>query len=218
MDLSEINRKIRNLKPDTDEHPFNESNAKADPFEQFILWFTEALLSEKCNPTPMVLATLDENGVPDTRVVLLKEIGNNQLIFYTNYQSKKAQQISHHNTVAANFHWREFGRQVRIKGKVEKVARSKSEAYFATRPREAQLAAHASHQSAIIKSPEVIANQMKLLAERFENQTIPCPEHWGGYALVPHEYEFFQGRKWRTNDRLFYTREENTWKMVRLSP
>lgn len=219
MDLSKINQKIKNLQMQAQEYQLIEAKIKSNPFDQFLDWFEEILQSETCNPTAMALATIDENHYPDIRVVLLKQLENNQFIFYSSYDSKKAKQLIKNNIAAINFYWPHYSRQVRIKGRVEKIDRSKSEAYFSTRPRKTQLGAHAWIQSSILSSRNEMEDMLKLATEKFTNkEEIPCPNNWGGYALTPFEYEFFQGRDWRMHDRLLYTFHDNGWKIVRLAP
>ncbi len=218
MKISKINQKIQNIAKEDKESNLLETDVKADPFEQFVDWFEQALQSEPYDPSAMVLATVDEKGQPDTRVVLLKELTDQRLIFFTNYLSNKARQLAHNDVAAINFYWPHVARQVRIKGKVVKTSRAKSEAYFATRAREAQIGAHASLQSSVISNRSEIDNKIKVLSEKFSDQEIPCPENWGGYELIPFEYEFFQGKKWRVHDRLRYTLHDKKWKLVRLAP
>lgn len=218
MDLSKINKKIKNFKRENVEYELQEENVKFDPFSQFIDWFEEVLDAGLLDPIAMVLATVDDQGNPDARVVLLKELEDKKFIFYTNYHSHKAKQLSHHPIAALNFYWPDFSRQVRIRGKVEKVDRVKSESYFATRPRKTQLGAHAWVQSSTISSRHDMDTKLEKVANKFSDKTIPCPDIWGGYALTPFEYEFFQARKWRMHDRLLYTLDEDAWRMDRLAP
>lgn len=218
MNLSEINREIRNKIKKEESDSLKEESAKQNPFEQFIDWFSEVLKSEEYDPSVMVLATIDENGWPDTRTVLLKELLDNQFIFYTNYDSKKGRQLSQHPVAAINFYWPNYSRQVRIRGRVEKVARNQSESYFSTRPREAKLGVHAWIQSSIVSSRDELDNKLKSVEKKFSDDVIPCPENWGGYTLTPFEYEFFQGRNWRMHDRLLYVLSDSVWKRMRLAP
>jgi pyridoxamine 5'-phosphate oxidase len=218
MNLSDINQKIKNIKRANEKDQLQENNVMSDPFKQFLDWFDQALTFETYDPSAMVLSTIDENGFPDSRVVLLKELDTHRFIFYSNYFSKKARELSNNNVAALNFYWPNYARQVRIRGRVEKVDRKTSEAYFASRPRETQLAAQASMQSSILPSRDILENQIEALAEKFAGKEVPCPEFWGGYMLTPFEYEFFQGRSWRMHDRLLYTFANGKWTMVRLAP
>jgi pyridoxamine 5'-phosphate oxidase len=218
MDLSNTNKKIHNINRKDIEFELSENNVNSHPFVQFVDWFDKALMSETYDPSAMVLATVDEKGNPDARVVLLKELSDYHLIFYTNYNSNKARQLAQHDIAALNFYWPSLARQVRVRGRVIKIDRQKSESYFATRPREAQIGAHASHQSTVIQSRVDLDNKVKQISEKFLNKQIPCPKDWGGYELIPFEYEFFQGKKWRVHDRLLYTLKDDEWKLVRLAP
>jgi len=218
MDLADLNRKIMNIKSNPRHQALRKKDAKADPFEQFVIWFNEALQFEPYPANAMVLATVDEKGEPDARVVLLKELESHCFIFYTNYESKKAKQLSKHNAAALNFYWPHTARQVRIRGKVKKVERSKSESYFATRPRETQLGAQAWIQSTVLANREELNTKFNEAEKKFSGRVVPCPDYWGGYALVPFEYEFFQSRDWRAHDRLLYILENQRWKIMRLAP
>lgn len=218
MDLANINQRIKKIKRQDGQGELQDIACKANPFEQFIDWFNEVLDSGIYDPSAMVLATVDQTGRPDTRVVLLKELEENRFIFFTNYTSKKAQDLAVNNFVAVNFYWPSLVRQVRIRGFVVKVDREKSANYFATRPREAQLGVYASNQSTVIPNREALDAKFQRYSEEFAKKDIPCPDYWGGYALTPIEYEFFQGRKWRSHDRIFYSIQDNQWHKVRLSP
>ncbi|SRR5579883_436445 len=218
MNLLDINNKIKNIKSTYPNYELNESFAKTDPFEQFVLWFDEALQTEPFDPSAMVLATTDENGVPDARMVLLKELEPGKLVFFSNYNSKKARHLAQNKSVAINFYWPNNARQVRIKGTVEKTPRKKSEDYFASRPKQAQIGAHAWIQSTVVSNRDEMEQKITDASKQYETAEIPCPDYWGGYIVTPFEYEFFQGRNWRLHDRLLYTLEKGNWKRVRLTP
>ncbi len=218
MDIEAINKKIRFIERIHVDFALDEKNIPNDPFELFLIWFNQVLHSTLYDPTAMVVATVTEENLPDTRMVLLKELLWNQFIFYTNYQSKKALELEKYPVAAINFYWSNMVRQVRIRGSVTKLSHEKNEDYFKTRPRNAQLSATASHQSHIIPSREALEKVIKNLKQKFSNHEIPCPTYWGGYAIEAFEYEFFQGREWRTHDRILYTLENEVWKSVRLSP
>jgi pyridoxamine 5'-phosphate oxidase len=218
MDIEAINKKIRLIERIHVDFSLNEKNIPHDPFELFLVWFNQVLHSRLYDPTAMVLATVTEDGLPDTRMVLLKELQRDQFIFYTNYESKKALELAKHPVAAINFYWPNMIRQVRIRGSVEKLSIDKNENYFKTRPRNAQLSATASHQSKMIPSRESLEKEIKKLEEHFSHHEVPCPAYWGGYAVKAFEYEFFQGREWRTHDRMLFTLEDEKWKLTRLSP
>jgi pyridoxamine 5'-phosphate oxidase len=218
MDLESLNLKIKKVKYEAKEGELNEIDAASDPLEQFVGWFEEALQHESSDPTAMVLSTIDTAHCPDSRVVLLKEVTPQGFIFFTNYRSNKAQQLDMHQVAAINFHWPNFTRQIRIKGRVQKIERQKSDEYFATRARGMQLAAQSSPQSAVIANREELDARVQAMEAKFQDQPVPCPEHWGGYILIPTEYEFFQSRKWRMHDRLAYRLGDKGWERVRLAP
>lgn len=218
MKLAEINQKIKMIKAEKFDKPPSLENWNTDPFEQFLLWFDLALEDCSSDPSAMVLATVDEQGFPDTRLVLLKELEYHRFIFYTSYESKKARDLAHQNIAALNFYWPPLCYQVRIRGRVEKLDRKKNESYFATRPRGSQLSAHAWIQSSSLASEAELEERIKKQDEYYANQTIPCPQNWGGYALSPFEYEFFQRKPWRRHERLLYTLDQKNWKKIYLAP
>lgn len=218
MDFSDINLKIKNIHRTETESDLREEDVKSNPFEQFLDWFSVALASKNYDPSAMLLATVDEQGWPDARVVLLKEVGDNRLIFFTSYNSNKAKQLANNNIAAVNFYWPLSSRQVRMKGTVKKVDRGISDAYFATRPRATQIASNAFSQSSVIKDRNELEEKISVLAKEYGDKPIVCSENWGGFEFIPFEYEFFQGRKWRMHDRLLYKMHDNKWKIVRLAP
>lgn len=168
----------------------------------------------------MVLSTLSVDGShPSARVVLMKGVESDGLAFYTNYESAKAHELDAHPVASAVFFWNALARQIRVEGRIIRLSRQQSENYFATRARESQLGAWASNQSREIASREALEAQMKAMTEKFQNQTVPCPPHWGGYALVPNRFEFWIGCSARLHDRFLLVREKNgSWKQTRLSP
>ncbi|HMS98853.1 MAG TPA: pyridoxamine 5'-phosphate oxidase [Saprospiraceae bacterium] len=195
------------------------ASVNINPFEEFHFWFDEAVKAEVREPNAMTLATVDAHGMPDARVVLLKELDDTGFVFYTNYTSDKSRQIENNPNACLVFSWLELGRQVRIRGKLEKYDEEKSIQYFQSRPRDSQIGAWSSPQSRVIEDRTVIE---KLVAETealFEGQdTLPKPPHWGGYLLVPSEIEFWQGRLSRLHDRIKFRKEEGRWAISRLAP
>lgn len=190
-----------------------------DPIKQFEKWLTEALRSEVPEPTAMNVATVNEYGRPSSRILLLKGIEENRLLFYTNYQSKKGRELEHNPACALTFFWPEMERQVRIEGITERLDAKESERYFQSRPRGSQIGAWASPQSSFIKDREILDERVIQITKKFEGlSTIPKPMQWGGYHVQPFLFEFWQGRPSRLHDRLQYTLIDETWRIQRLAP
>ncbi len=191
------------------------------PFSQFTEWFTDA---KSVVPTPnaMTLATVNAEGAPRARILLLKTFDESGFVFFTNYRSKKSQELEKNPKASLCFHWDALQRQIRIEGVVQKTSRSESENYFATRPRESQIGAWASHQSEILASAEELQERVITLEKKYQGHEIPCPEHWGGFRLRPELFEFWQGRTGRLHDRLRYTRAPDQvsrqWRRELLNP
>ena len=198
-------------------YKLEEKSLKTNPIELFREWLEQAISENVAEPTVMVLSTI-EQGFPDSRVVLLKELTDKGFVFYTNYQSKKGQQIENNSNVSLNFFWAKMERQVRVKGVVEKIDSKKSEEYFKTRPRESQLGACASNQSQGIENREKLEKQFEQFEQQFEGKEIQMPKQWGGYLVEPVEIEFWQGRPVRMHDRILFFQEEGKWKFKRLQP
>lgn len=211
---------LADLRKEYQQHALSEEDSKADPFEQFRLWLREALESEVMEPNAMTLATINAEGYPTTRVVLLKELDENGFVFYTNYESHKAKELAQNPKATLNFLWLELERQVRVCGLVEKVSRETSEAYFQTRPRESQIGAWVSPQSQVISGRTYLEERQAYFEEKFSGVAkIPLPTNWGGYRLLPQSFEFWQGRPGRLHDRLFYDKPSaGVWKRSRLAP
>lgn len=195
-----------------------EDAIKEDPFSQFTTWFEEVLNAEHSDPTAMVLSTIDAKGHPDSRVVLLKSVFDNAFVFYTNYQSAKAIQIQNNPFVALNFYWPHMARQVRIRGKIKRVSEAESDAYFSSRPLESQFSAIASPQSQVIESRAALEARLNTIIEKFAKTPVVRPEFWGGFAVMPEEVEFWQGRDNRLHDRILYMLEGDNWVIKRLAP
>lgn len=209
---------LSSLREDYTRATLSESDALADPFAQFESWLSAAVSAGIHEPHAMTLATADANGSPSARIVLLRDVSPAGLVFYTNYASAKGRDMADNPRVALLFFWKELERQVRIRGTVSKVTREESEAYFHSRPRGSQIGALASPQSEVLASREWLDAREKELSARYEGKPIPLPETWGGYRVVPHAFEFWQGRASRLHDRLAYSRPEGTWQRVRLAP
>ncbi len=199
-------------------HTLTESNLIQDPVVQFKHWYGEAKNLNIEMYDAMALATADESGVPSARMVLLKGFDHDGFVFYTNYNSVKAQEMAKNTSVCLLFYWKEVERQVRIWGSVEKISREESEAYFKTRPYDSQLGAWASEQSAIIPDRDYLVKRFEEKKKEYPEGKVPLPEFWGGYRVIPEVFEFWQGRPSRLHDRIKYTRKDDGWKVVRLAP
>lgn len=189
-----------------------------DPLLQFQKWFNEALTAEIDDVNAMAIATVDATGQPHNRFVLLKGLEDGRFVFFTNYDSHKGRDIAENPKVSATFYWVPLQRQLRIEGHASKISFEASEAYFHQRPRESQLGAWASHQSAVSTHRGELEERFAALEKQYENQPIPCPPHWGGYAIEPSYIEFWQGRSSRMHDRIAYSLRNGQWCKERLNP
>lgn len=194
------------------------SQVKDCAIAQFESWFQDIVETENYDPTAMLLSTVDHEGQPDSRVVLLKGIMEGSFVFYTNYSSAKAKEIENNNAVSLNFFWPFLSRQIRIKGKAASLPTSLSDDYFASRPRLSRIAAHASNQSAVVSSRQVLEKKMNQLISQHGEESIIRPAHWGGYRVIPMSIEFWQGRDNRLHDRLRYIKKGEGWNIERLEP
>ena len=214
-----MNKPISDLRQDYTKSELTESNIQPNPINQFVDWFEAARHSGVLEPNAMTLSTIDENGHPKSRIVLLKEVENETFVFYTNYESAKGNHIKNHPVVALTFWWDKMERQVNISGSIEKVTREQAEKYFHSRPVGSQIGAWVSHQSSIVPNREFLENKLTDLTKQFEGKTVPLPDYWGGYRVIPATIEFWQGRTNRLHDRIRYTKIKNDeWKIERLSP
>lgn len=214
------NSKIEQLRRDYSAHTLEMQEVNPDPVDQFQQWLEEALNAEVPEPNAMTLSTATTNGVPSARIVLLKGITDGSFVFYTNYNSRKGQELRANPRAALTFLWHELQRQVRIEGRVEPLMGDESTRYFQSRPKGSQIGAWASPQSNEIPSREVLQARVKELEQAYaEEVSLPRPEHWGGYRVVPVQIEFWQGRSSRLHDRIHYSREEDgSWTLARLAP
>jgi pyridoxamine 5'-phosphate oxidase len=210
---------IADLRQEYRAHALRESDLAADPIAQFRAWLDDAVAAGHPEPNAMALATVDAQGAPSARTVLLKGLDERGFGFYTNTQSRKAAELGADPRAALVFHWVTLSRQVRVVGSVSVLSDEESDAYFATRPRGAQLGAWASQQSRVAASRTAIEDAMKAASERFGDAPVPRPPHWGGYVLAPRDMEFWQGRPDRLHDRLRYRRTDGgNWTVERLWP
>ena len=209
---------LANLRKSYERAELTESASAADPMLQFDQWFNEARKAEVPEPNAMTLATVSSDLRPSTRVVLIKSYDEHGIVWFTNYNSRKGQQLAGNPFAALQFHWVELERVVRIEGRVEKVSPAESDNYFHSRPLDSRIGAWASPQSQVIDGRgTLVANAAKYGAQ-FLLQP-PRPPHWGGYRLVPEQWEFWQGRKSRLHDRLRYRQDEQgAWIRERLAP
>ncbi|MEY4725520.1 MAG: pyridoxamine 5-phosphate oxidase [Pseudomonadota bacterium] len=209
---------IANLRKSYERAELNESASADDPIAQFDQWFNEARHAEVPEPNAMTLATVGSDLRPSTRVVLIKSYDAQGIVWFTNYDSRKGQQLAGNPFAALQFHWVELERVVRIEGRVDKVSEAESDAYFHSRPLDSRIGAWASPQSQVIEGRgTLVANAAKYGAQ-FLLQP-PRPPHWGGYRLVPEQWEFWQGRKSRLHDRLRYRLDSHSaWIKERLAP
>ena len=197
----------------------DEATAAADPLTMFEAWFAEAAESGLVEPNAMTLATATPDGKPSARVVLLKDFDAAGFSFFTNYASRKGEEIAANPFAALTFWWGPLERQIRIEGRVEKLDAATSDAYFASRPQGSRLGAWVSHQSAVIPDRTVLEQRLAELTAQYGDEAPPRPPFWGGYRVIPAVYEFWQGGLHRLHDRLRYTRrDDGTWELVRLSP
>lgn len=197
----------------------DEVSVAGDPFTQFERWFSEAQRANLLDPNAMTLATAAADGRPSARVVLLKGYGPDGFVFFTDYRSRKSDELSANPRAMLLFFWGELERQVRIAGSVTRVTREASDAYFRSRPLGSQLGAWASEQSAVLRAGrEELEQRVRELAQRYAEQPVPPPPHWGGWCVTPQEFEFWQGRESRLHDRIRYRRSDPGWTIERLSP
>jgi len=196
----------------------DEKTIERDPIKQFQTWLNDAFEAGLPLPEAMTLATATADGKPSARMVLLKQVDQAGFVFYTNYNSAKAEQLDANPYAALVFYWAKLDRQVRIEGSISRTSRDESLAYFATRPRESQIGAWASEQSEVISSRAELEQRAAELEKQYRDREIECPEHWGGYRLRPERIEFWKSRLGRLHDRILYQREGDAWSITRLAP
>jgi pyridoxamine 5'-phosphate oxidase len=213
-----LNPAIADLRQDYRQAALLESEADPNPIAQFQSWFAAAVAAQLPEPNAMTIATATPDGIPSARIVLLKDVDDRGFVFFTNYNSHKGQELTHNPQAAIVFLWAELERQVRIQGRVEKIAPAESDEYFYSRPPGSRLGAWASNQSEVVADRGVLDQQLADLEAKYANQEIPRPEHWGGFRVMPTMIEFWQGRSSRLHDRLRYRSIDGAWVIDRLSP
>lgn len=216
--MSEVSERVRNLRIDYQKGALDEASVLGDPIAQFQSWMDAAIAAEVPEANAMTLSTVNAEGHPSARIVLLRGLDERGFVFFTNYESRKGQDLAANNHAALTFFWPDLERQIRIAGTVDKVSAEESDAYYNGRPRGSRLGAWASPQSQVIENREFLELRLEQEGKRFGEQEVVRPPHWGGYRLNPVSVEFWQGRPSRLHDRIQYVRAEAGWKVQRLAP
>ena len=215
--MSSITEDLHAMREHYDQPPLRRADLSGCPFEQFSKWLEDAVKAEIYDPNACSLATVDGEGRPVSRAVLLKALEDEQFVFYTNYQSRKSSHLDQNPNTCMHFPWFALQRQVIVTGKVEKIDSVRAEEYFLSRPLESKLGAWASRQSERVDSRESLEKTYLEMQEKFGDNP-PKPPHWGGFALIPETIEFWQGGPSRLHDRFMYSLENNHWTVQRLNP
>ncbi len=212
-------KELERVRREYDLDQLDESHLPDDPLLLLKVWLEVAARSGNIDPTAMTLSTVEDSGTPSSRIVLLKKIDEGKLIFFTNFNSRKAREIQNRSGVAAHFYWPELERQVKIAGIAQKVKDSDSDLYYSSRPLESQISAWASPQSEVVPDRNYLEREYRKYRDKFKSsQEIPRPAHWGGFAIDPIRMEFWQGGTYRLHDRIEYTLQNAKWSRVRLAP
>ena len=211
MDLHDLrNEYLKNV--------LDEASCDKSPFKQFDKWFKESQNAELLEPNAMILGTVNEEGIPTQRTVLLKKFDKKGLVFFTNYGSRKSKDLEKNGSASVLFPWYGLERQVNIVGSATKVSQKESIEYFLSRPFGSQMGAWVSNQSKIISNRSILESKLQEMKNKFREGKVPVPDFWGGYRINPVSFEFWQGRKNRLHDRIFYQREGESWTISRLAP
>jgi pyridoxamine 5'-phosphate oxidase len=214
-----MTKKISDLRREYTMATLDVATVNADPVKQFEQWFSDALSAGVIEPNAMSLSTVNADGKPSSRIVLLKGVENGKFLFYSNHQSKKGRELDNNPACALTFFWPDIERQVRIEGVADRVTDKVAETYFQSRPRGSQVGAWASPQSAVIKDRSILEERASRIEERFSGmESLPKPHQWGGYQIEPLLIEFWQGRTSRLHDRVEYVRVDGSWTIHRLAP
>lgn len=209
-------KSIKDLRTDYQKSKLNVKDLTEEPITLFQQWISQAITYSN-DANAFVLSTVNSNGVPSSRVLLLRDATEKGFSFFTNYSSRKSQEIEVNPNVCMNFFWPDMERQVRINGSISRLSEQESDDYFNSRPYESRIGAWCSPQSQVIESREVLENKIQELKKKYPNE-VPRPENWGGYTIVPNEIEFWQGRASRLHDRFLYNKEGENWTINRLAP
>ncbi|WP_246022648.1 pyridoxamine 5'-phosphate oxidase [Filimonas effusa] len=213
-----IQRAIADIRTDYSLKTLDESVIAPDAIDQFTTWWNEAIDSEIEEANVTTVATATKDGIPDARIILLKSYDKKGFVFFTNYNSVKAQELAENPKASMIFFWKELQRQVRVFGTVEKISAADNDEYFNSRPEGSRIGAWASPQSHVIADRTILDQKIEAVKAEFAGKPIPRPEFWGGYLIKPETVEFWQGRSSRLHDRIKYTRQNNNWKIERLAP
>lgn len=214
MDLN-----LRSIRQEYNKKGLTGLDIPTNPFLLFEQWLNEAIESKVNEPTGMIISTVGADGTPSARTVLLKELTNQEFVFYTNYESRKGKQLEQNANISLTFVWHELERQIHIEGIARKISSEISDEYFQSRPRKSQIGARISQQSSKIENREHLMDLVEKETQLWENKPIERPENWGGYAVTPKRIEFWQGRPSRLHDRfLFEKQDDNRWNNCRLAP
>ena len=215
--MSDSTQWFESLRVSYEQGELNEADITHNPFEQFNNWLQEAIKNDVPEPNAMVLATVNKDGQPGARNVLLKSADDNGFIFFTNKNSDKASDLKQNPHCTLLFSWLSQHRQVIVKGKAQEISREESNTYFQTRPYGSRISAWVSEQSQVIKNREELETKVKEFMDKYP-ENVPMPDYWGGYLVKPESIEFWQGRPSRLHDRIRFTKKGNTWTIERISP